>query len=112
MKRDFLDEFLNDAEKSAVQQFYDNELMREAVRKVLLFGVYNNGVLKKGKPANPLLNFALGFVSNRPEFDNETIGAKLRASWEGINFLEIAFSNMAKYKKEEEKVVDNKNPAR
>lgn len=111
MAKDYTDTFLDDLEKEKIQQFYDDEIMREAVRKVLLAGLYENGVLKKGKKAQPLFNFALGFVSNRGELSNEQVGAQLRSAWEGINALELAFSNLAKYKREEPQV-KVKNPAR
>lgn len=102
MKYDLLNDILDDNEKAAIQIFYDNEVMREAVRKVLLAGVYYNGTLKKGVKPNPLTNFALGFVSNRGELPDEQLGAQLRSCWEGLNTLEVAFSTMAQFKKEEE----------
>lgn len=113
MKKNELDKILDDQEKLAIQMFYDNTIQREAVKKVLLFGIYNNGVLRKGKPADPLLNFALGLVSNLgSQIKNEELGAQLRAAWEGINLLELGFSNLAIYKKEKEQMVDKQNPAR
>lgn len=93
---DLFDSFLDEAEREAVKRFYADELTREAVRKVLLAGVYQNGTLKKGKKADPLMNFALGYVS-KEDLTYEEIGKYLTASWEGIKRIEQAFSNMAKY---------------
>lgn len=98
--KDSLDLFLSDVEKELIGSFVENQELREAVRKVLLFGVYNNGTLKKGKKPDPTLNFALGLVSNAEELhlDNEKLGAQLRACWEAIKFIELAWSNLEKYK--------------
>lgn len=110
--KDALDLYLDDAEKAALEQFWTNERMREAVRKVLLFALYNNGTLKKGKKADPTHNFTLGLVSNAEQLglDNEKIGAQLRAAWEGIRTLENAFSNIAQYQVED-KPSKKSNPA-
>ena len=97
---DLLDEILSDAEKEYIQQFYMNEPMRESVKKVLLACVYYNGVLQKNQQPNPLVNFALGLVSNKIELklSNEEIGEKLSTQWEAIQLIEMALSNMAKFK--------------
>lgn len=110
--KDILDNFLSDLEKTKIQLFIEDEVQAEAVRKVLLFSLYNNGVLKKGEKANPLVNFALGLVANRPDFTDEQLGRDLRASWNGINALEIGFSNLARYRKDDLEKVDVKNEAR
>src|SRR3990167_8331136 len=103
---DLLDEILDDQERLAIQMFYDNVVQREAVRKVLLAGVYQNGTLKKGKPANPLNNFTLGLIANKVELKltNEQIGEHLAAQWEGMSIVELAFSNLAKFQRDEPKV--------
>lgn len=113
MAKDYTDKILNDIEKDALTTFVDNPTMVEAVRKVLLAGIYFNGTLRKGEPADPTINFALGFVSNGDgKRSNEEIGADIRAAWEGIRLLEVALSNIAKYKKEAIKTTTTKNPAR
>lgn len=106
-----LDDILTDAEKLAIKQFYDNELMRESVKKVLLAGIYYNGTLRRGEPANPLVNFAIGLAFAQPQLTNEEIGADLRASIAGINALELAFSNLAVYKTEKTEQNKVENPA-
>jgi hypothetical protein len=110
--QDYLDSVLSDAEKAHLASFYDNEVMREAVKKVILSGIYSNGALKKGEPADPLRNYLLGFPFQRPELSNEQIGADLRASVSAINTLEVAFSNIARYKSEPERSPKKTNQAR
>jgi hypothetical protein len=110
--QDYLDSILDDAEKAQLEYFMENEVMREAVKKVLLVGIYGNGTLQKGKRADPLRNFALGLASNQGELPNEILGQQLRAAWEGINSLELAFSTLAKYKSTPERSVPKSNQAR
>lgn len=105
-------EILNDLEKAAVQMFYEHETMREAVKKVLLRQIYDCGTLKPGKPADPLKNIALVFVSREPNATDEQVGRKLRAIYEGINAIEVGFGELANYKKEEDKPKPKENPAR
>jgi hypothetical protein len=110
--KDYIDGFLDDQEREYLRQFYENEVMREALRKVLLAGIYQNGTLRKGKAGNPLFNGAFGLVSNKGEFSNEQLGADIRAAWEGVSALENAFNQISKYVPEKEPERPTKNPAR
>ena len=110
MKKQYLDSFLDNTEKELIGQFVINEQMKNAVKKVLLAGAYNAGVLRKGKEADPLENFALSIACIKG-VKNEDIGADVKACWEAINTLENAFNDMEMYKPE--KVPEFKgNPAR
>ncbi len=102
--------FLNDLEKAAVEAFNNNEVTREAVRKVILHGVHTQGVLKSGVKHDPKHNWALAYAT-RDELSNEQIGADLRATAQGIVFVERAFNDLSKIKKAEEPKV-KKNVAR
>jgi len=107
--REAVNEILDDSEKLAVQMFYDNEKQREAVRKVLLMPMYYQGVLKKGKKANMLNNWACSGLQN----NNENLGAVVRAVNMGINFIDDGFDLLSTFKKEEEEPNEpSKNPAR
>ena len=112
-KHELLDKFLNDTEKLALQNFAENDVQREAVKKVLLFEIYHNGTLNIGETPDPLRNGILGLVSRGPALDNETLGRALRAQWEGINYLEVGFQELEKFKtKPEEEKENQDNPAR
>lgn len=106
-------EYLNDLEKELVEAFYKNETQREAVRKVLLAGVYQNGTLKKGEKANANQNWALGLAlnANSDKIPNEQLGANLRAVSEGIRVVELAFEELSKFRKDD-KITKKTNPAR
>ncbi len=99
MELDYLDEI----ELEAVQKFYENTVMREAVRKVLLASIYKSGTLMKGVAADPLKNFALSLVAQKGIATNEELGADLRAIWAGVNELEMGFKKMSKVQVESKK---------
>jgi len=105
--------FLNDIEKQLVEAFYKNETQREAVKKVLLMGIYNNGVIRSGEVHNPQLNWALSLAWNMDGTSetNEKLGANLRAVAEGIKSVELAFKELSKFTTIEP-VKEKKNPAR
>lgn len=97
-----MNEFLSDSEKDAIRVFWASERMREAVRKVLLAGLYYNGILVPNKPADALKNFAITFIHQAPGATDEQVGRRLRAQYEGLMKVEEAFNHMATYEKVEE----------
>lgn len=108
-----MDEYLSDSEKEMVESFYANAPLREAIKKVILFDVYGNGVLKKDKAAVPTRNAALSlFMRHQNEVvTDEALGAQLRAMGEAVIMVEGSFDRMAKVRKP---IVNKKpsNPAR
>lgn len=106
-------DYLSDLERELVEAFFSNETQREAVRKVLLAGVYSNGTLKVGEKANPTRNWALALALNADydKISNETLGANLRAVSEGIRVVELAFDELSKIHKDD-KITKKSNPAR
>ncbi len=92
-----------------IERFCSDSVMSEAVKKVLLAGLYSHGVIKAGKEHNPLQNGAFALASlavNNPIPDAE-IGAHVRAMWAGINALENAFNQLNKIKSEKETPVES-----
>lgn len=108
-------DILNDQEKAAVAQFLDNAVMREAVRKVLLAGIYDNGVIKQGEPHNPAQNFALFEVFNVLNgggvVSDADIGQVVRAKAQGIKLVEQAFKQLESYKPKKSTGKGKGNPA-
>lgn len=82
-----------------LKQFNANEKMKEAVKQVLLAGIYENGVIKPGEKHNPMQNWAMHLVFSADDrINNEQLGAKLSALAEGIRFVESAFDKISDYK--------------
>lgn len=110
VKNNLLDNFLDVAEVLAIQSFVDNDRQREAVKKVLLFEIYNNGTLKKGEEPTPLRNSFMGVAMTHD--DPLKVGQRVMAMAEGINFLEAGFKQLSKYSKKEAVGGKGGNPAR
>lgn len=113
MKKEIYDRVLSDSEKLAVQMFVENELQREAVRKILLFKLRNVGVEMPGEPSISLEhNFAFEAVANYPEsVNNEKLGEDVRAKWQAARMIANAFDDLAKFKKESERSSKEGNKA-
>lgn len=94
---------LNEIEFEELQKFLNNQTLKNAVKKVLLTGIYNDGTLRAGLEPNPNKNFILGFASNQvgTGASNELLGADVRAVIEGIRMIEVGYANLEKLKKVE-----------
>lgn len=106
--------FLNDLEVAKVEAFCADEVMLEAVKKVLLQSIYSQGTLKAGEPADPLKNRAFHLVqlATQNPIPDEQLGAHLRGIWEGVNALESGFEALDGYKTPApEKKEAEENPA-
>ena len=108
--------FLDDREKAEVQRFLENDILKNAVKKIFLFGIYGNGTLEAGKDPEPSQNFALSLIWDASGRElsqtNEQLGERLRASAEGIRFLETGFALLDKFKAAPKVKEEKKNPAR
>jgi hypothetical protein len=100
-----MQEFLTDLEIVEIERFCSNEVMFNAVKKVLLQHIYSQGVITKGLPHNPLKNRALVLVGG--DINNEELGSQLRSLWEGINALETGFTDLEKIKSKKTEQVES-----
>jgi hypothetical protein len=89
---------LSDIEKEKIIQFNKDEVLVEAVRKVLLATIYSNGTLRQGIKSEPIKNAAFSLVNQAKEVSNEELGADLRALWAGVRALELGLQQLATYK--------------
>jgi hypothetical protein len=96
MTKDYLDAFLTDIEQKKIEKFVEDKDMFEAVKKVLLFSIYNSGIINKGKPHDPMHNFAMVAASNHG-IKNEQLGEIVRSAYQGINALELGLSDLMRY---------------
>ncbi len=108
----YLDSILDEQEQTQIKRFVENEKLKEAVKKALLAGLYEQGTIKKHKPADSLSNVAFGLLFEGDNPTNEKLGAKVRALWEGIRNIENAFEFMEGYKEIQSERSENKNQAR
>jgi hypothetical protein len=100
-------DFLNDVEQAAVQAFYENEGMRESVKKAMLATIYACSAMKPGQPTTDMdftKNPVLAAIVNNLKDSDELLGANLRGLAQGLSYLEMAFAKLSEVKKVEPKV--------
>lgn len=93
-------EQLTETEIVKIENFVKDEVLYNAVKKVLLAGLYTHGTVSKDFTPEPTINGAFSLVSlamSNPVPD-EIIGQQLRAQWAGINALKNAFDNLKEIK--------------
>ena len=107
-------DYLSESEKLKVDQFVNDLVMREAVRKVILSGVYNDGILHKGEAADPLKNFMLGYFTQSAVqmFTTDEKGKKLEAIIHAVSMVESGFKELDKCKLVENEEKETINRAR
>lgn len=91
-----MENYLNENEIAKIEVFKKDEVMYNAVKKVLLQGIYNHGVLEKGITPDPKKNAMFSLVQmalSNPIPDAE-IGAHARAVFAGLNALENSFNEL------------------
>lgn len=88
--------YLTDLEKVKIETFCKDADMFNAVKKVLLEGIYTHGVLEEGVVHDPLQNaaFHLASVSVDNPIPDEIIGQHTRGMFYGINALVVGFRKL------------------
>lgn len=89
-------------EISKIEQFCADTEMFNAVKKVLLAGIYTHGTIQRGFTPDPLKNGALSLVhlSTANPVTDEVLGQHIRGVWEGLNALQNAIQNLQSIKSE------------
>ena len=95
-----MQDYLTDQEKVKIETFCKDEVLYEAVKKVLLQHIYSQGVLEKGVKHNPLKNraFALAQHTTENPMTDEVLGMHIRGMWEGVNALEGGYNELRNIK--------------
>lgn len=108
-------DILNEAEIKRLQKFLEDDLMKQAVKKILLRSIYQ-GTLEPGQGPDSMRNFFLHLLitpqGQEYALSNEELGAKFRARVEGIALLEDGFTQLEKLKETVKIEFDDKNQAR
>lgn len=93
-------EFLSDIERDRIAtKFNSDEILANAVKKVLLATIYSNGVLKAGEDPDPLKNGALGLaflaIRGNGVVSNTDLGEDIRGLAQGVSLLEQGFRKLS-----------------
>jgi len=100
---------LTDLQISKIESFCKDKEMFEAVRTVLLAGIYTHGTIQRGYIPDPLVNGAFGLASlalSNP-IPDEILGQHIRAEWAGINALRNALERIKKIKSKDNKPIES-----
>jgi hypothetical protein len=103
-----MQEYLNENEIAKVEAFCKDEVLYNAVKKVLLQGIYTHGVFEKGVEFNPKKNVAFSLVQHtltNPIPDAE-IGSHLRSVFAGLNALENSFKELDEIRSKEKEQLE------
>ena len=100
-------------EVSKIEQFCADTEMYNAVKKVILAGIYTHGTVQRGFTPDPLKNGALSLVhlSTANPVTDEVLGQHIRGVWERLNAMQNAFQNLNNIKSEVKEVVSPFNEA-
>lgn len=100
---------LSKIEVEKIKQFVRDEGMVQAVKKVMLEPIYEQGVLREGENPDPLKNFVLRIEDSKQS--NEKIGEQLRGKVVAISLLMQGFNELATYLPTKTRKVDKTNKA-
>lgn len=108
-----MEKYLTDLEVAKIEQFCADEKMYDAVKKVLLAGIYTHGTIQKDFIPDPLQNgaFSLAQYSVGNPIPDEVLGQHIRGMWAGINAFKLAFDKLDDIKSPKESVVSPYNEA-
>lgn len=100
----YFNESLTEEEKMKIENFCKDEVLYEAVRKVLLQAIYISGTVQMGYKVDPQINgaFSLASLAVQNPIPDSEIGAGVRAQWAGINYLKNGFDSLQEVKSKKE----------
>lgn len=101
---------LNDNEIVKIETFCADEVLFNAIKKVLLAGLYFHGTPEAGLPAGKeIINGAYSLVANSTTYpiDDALVGQTLKAQWAGLNTLKNAFDNLREIKSKAKESVES-----
>lgn len=87
---------LTDLEIAKIETFCKDKEMYEAVKKVILQGIYTHGTIQAGQTPDPLQNaaFNLAALSITNPIPDEMLGQHIRGMWAGVNAMKNAFDSL------------------
>ncbi len=101
-------EYLNEIEKDKIRHFNEDVILREAIRKIFLKRIFQDGVLTAGKSINPYENFALNIYKSgyqpgetKEMYTDEELGKLTKLRRFAIELLQEGFKDLEKFKKVE-----------
>lgn len=102
-------DFLSELEQNKLQTLADDEIMLEAIKKILFDGILNQGVQRSNEASLQNRNWVFGLDQTGTMSDDE-FGRAVRVRAEALVLVERSFSEILTLKLREEKQ-ETVNPA-
>lgn len=96
-------DYLTDIEIAKIEAFCADEVMYEAVRKVMLSTTYYSGTLRKGEklePRNQAFDLIAKATAKGEKITNEQLGEELRGLFFGVDTVEQGFAQLKTIKRD------------
>jgi hypothetical protein len=110
-ERQYVKQILSEEEQLLIAQLADNPATLEAIKKVILLPIYQNGTLQPDQPSEPMRNFLLS-VANRRDTEDAVLGQQLRSAADACILVETGINMLRTFIIPKEKVAPTENPAR
>jgi hypothetical protein len=94
MRNPKLVEVLSEKEQSELERIANCKEAVSALKKVLLFDMYYNGIMEKGKAPEANRNFAWNIVKSTPRAE---LADKLAVNYEAVMIVEGAFQDIESF---------------
>jgi hypothetical protein len=100
---------LSDLQIAKIEAFCADKEMYDAVKRVILAGIYEHGTIQAGYEPNPLENAAFNLASlaiSNP-IPDEALGQNIRSMWAGVNSMKNAFDKLDTIKSKQDDSVES-----
>jgi hypothetical protein len=104
-----LSKLISPLEQSKLIQLNDDTVLKEAIKKVLLYNIYNAETLTPGEPVGLDKHWVYG-LDREDKLSDEEVGKKVKIKIAAMAMLEDAFMTLGNYRAEV-KLEGDENPA-
>jgi len=95
-----LNKILNEREREQLVSFNNNESLKNAVKKVLLYNIYGSEVMQPGELLEKETSWIYALPNENVKATDEEIGKMVRIRVSALTFLEDAFKALEAYQPE------------
>ena len=106
-----LNKILSEQEKKQLVSFNDNELLKGAVKKVLLYSIFGSEQLEAGEAPTMDKHWVYGLPTLDLKVTDDEVGRMVRIKVSAMSFLEEAFKELEGFNVEIKDIEKEENPA-
>ena len=106
-----LNRILSESEKKQLVDFNKNEVLKGAVKKVLLYNIYGSESMEAGETPAQDKHWVYGMPTLDMKVSDEEVGRMVRVKVSALSFLEDAFRELESFNVEIGEQAEEENPA-